>query len=84
MTILSIERWRGDADRGTVRIEAIVEDMRCVRPASRWEPEERAPALCSTSVLAEPGDWPETEEGQKEWLESYGPEWAVEDASDCF
>ena len=83
MMILSIERWQGDADKGTVRVEAIVDDMRCVRPASRWEPEELASALCSTVVLAEPGDWPETEEEQREWLESYGPEWTVE-ASDCF
>lgn len=77
MTILSIERWQGNPDRGTVRIEAVVEDMRCVRPASLWEPEEWGPALCSTVVLAEPGEWPEDEEEQKQWLEDYEPEWTV-------
>jgi hypothetical protein len=82
MTVLSIERWQGDADRGTVRVEAVVDDMRCVRPASRWEPEELGPASCSTVVLVELGDWPETEKEQKEWLEGYGPEWTVEDTSD--
>jgi hypothetical protein len=65
-------------------VEAIVDDMRCVRPASRWEPEEWAPALCTTVVLAESEDWPETEIEQKQWLEDYEPEWIVEDTSDCF
>jgi len=84
MTIVSIESWRGDADRGIVRVKAIVDGTRCVRPVSRWEPEEWAPALCSTSVLVEPGDWPGTEKEQKQWLESYGPEWSLEDTSDYF
>jgi hypothetical protein len=84
MAILSIESWQGNPDRGTVRVEAIVDDMRCVCPASRWEPEEWAPALCTAVVLAEPEDWPETETEQKQWLEDYGPEWTVEDTSDCF
>jgi hypothetical protein len=77
MTVLFIERWQGDTDRGTVRVEAVVDDMRCLLPESRWEPAHWAPALCTAVVLAEPEDWPETETEQKQWLEEYGPRWEV-------
>jgi hypothetical protein len=77
MTVLFIERWQGDTDRGTVRVEAVVDDMRCLLPESRWEPAQWAPALCTAVVLAEPEDWPETETEQKQWLEEYGPRWEV-------
>jgi hypothetical protein len=58
----------------------MVEDIIPLRRAGD-EPEELGEAMCMAQVFVEPGEWPEDEEAQIDWLEAYQPEWTPMDDS---
>jgi len=80
MNILSIDWWQYDEALGAVRVRAMVEGIVPLRRAGD-EPEELGEAMCMAQVLVEPGEWPEDEEAQRNWLEDYQPEWFPMDDS---
>jgi len=80
MNILSIDWWSFDEALGAVRVRAIVEGIVPLRRAGD-EPEELGAAMCAAQVLVEPGEWPEEEEAQRNWLKDYQPEWFPMDDS---
>jgi len=80
MNILSIDWWQYDEALGAVRVRAMVEGIVPLRRAGD-EPEELGEAMCMAQVLVEPGEWPEDEEAQRNWLENYQPEWFPMDDS---
>lgn len=77
MIVLFIDHWTYDEAFRVLKVEAIVEDAAVVRKASRDEPEELGPALCSACMLVEPGEWPEDAQQQIEWLEARNPGWTL-------
>jgi len=80
MNILFIDWWQYDERLGSVRVRAMVEGIVPLRRAGD-EPEELGAAMCAAQVLVEPGEWPEDEEAQRNWLEDYQPEWFPMDDS---
>lgn len=76
VTVLSIDWWSADADRGRINVRAVVDDA-IVLQGSFEDPAEFAPGLCKASVICEPEDWPNDEKEQEQWLNSYGPEWRL-------
>ena len=80
MNILSIDWWQYDEALGAVKVRAMVEGIVPLRRAGD-EPEELGAAMCAAQVLVEPGEWPEEEEAQRNWLEDYQPEWFPMDDS---
>jgi len=83
MAILAIENTTIKGNN--VSVTAIVEDMRLFRRASRYEPEEWAPALCSTSFeLPEGESIPLDEDSFCEFLDSLGLQWELVDTSDYY
>jgi hypothetical protein len=75
VTVLSIDWWSADADRGRINVRAVVDDAIVLQGPE--EPTELAPGLCEASVICEPEDWPDSEKEQEQWLNSYSPEWRL-------
>jgi hypothetical protein len=67
-----------------VTVTAVVEDMRLLYRATRFEPEEWAPALCSASFeLDEDEQIPTDEDGFCSYLDQLDLHWQLIDTSDC-
>jgi hypothetical protein len=66
-----------------VTVTAVVEDMRLLYRATRYEPDEWAPALCSTSFELDPGESiPTDEDGFCSYLDQLDLHWQLVDTSD--
>lgn len=82
MTVLAIE----DAtflDNNHVRVTAVVDEMRLLYRATRYEPDEWAPALCQATIQLDPGEQiPLDEDGFCSYLDHLDPQWEVLDLSD--
>lgn len=82
MSILAIEDTF--IDGSNVRVTAVVEDMRLLYRASRYEPEEWAPALCSATFQLDEGEQiPLDEDGFCSYLDSLDLYWQLVDTTDC-
>ena len=82
MSILAIEDTF--IDGSNVRVTAVVEDMRLLYRASRYEPEEWAPALCTASFqLDDEEQIPTDEDGFCSYLDQLDLYWQLVDTSDC-
>jgi hypothetical protein len=81
MSVLAIEDFQ---QQGTnVTVTAVVEDMRLLYRATRFEPEEWAPALCSASFeLDEDEQIPTDEDGFCSYLDQLDLHWQLVDTSD--
>ena len=81
MSILVIEDTF--IDGSNVTVTAVVEDMRLLYRASRYEPEEWAPALCSATFQLDEGEQiPLDEDGFCSYLDSLDLYWQLVDTSD--
>jgi hypothetical protein len=81
MSILSIEDTIIDGTRVTVT--AVVDNMRLLYRANRFEPEEWAPALCQATVeLDQEESLPFDENGFCNYLDDLEPQWQILDTSD--
>ena len=82
MSILAIEDTF--IDGSNVTVTAVVEDMRLLYRASRYEPEEWAPALCTASFQLDDGEQiPTDEDGFCSYLDQLDLHWQLVDTSDC-
>ena len=81
MSVLAIEDFQ---QQGTnVTVTAVVEDMRLLYRATRFEPEEWAPALCSASFeLDKDEQIPTDEDGFCSYLDQLDLHWQLVDTSD--
>ena len=75
MTVLSIDWWSADADKGRINVRAVVDDAIVLQGPE--EPIEFAPGLCEASIICEPEDWPNDEKEQEQWLNDYDPDWRL-------
>jgi len=83
MSVLSIHETT--TDNNNVTITAMVEDMRLLYKATRDDPEEWCPALCSTSFeLDDNESIPLDEDSFCEFLDSLGLQWELVDTSDYY
>lgn len=83
MSILAIEDTF--IDGSNVRVTAVVEDMRLLYRASRYEPEEWAPALCTASFqLDDEEQIPTDEDGFCSYLDQLDLDWQLVDTSDYY
>ena len=81
MSVLAIEETTIDDRRVTVT--AMVEDMRLLYRATRYDPEEWCPALCTASFeLDEDTQIPVDEDEFCTYLDSQDLEWQLVDTSD--
>ena len=81
MSVLSIHETSIDNNRVTVT--AIVEDMQLLRRATRKDPDQWGPGLCSTSFeLADNESIPTDEDGFCSYLDQLNPQWQLVDTSD--
>ena len=81
MHVLAIEDTFIDGN--DVTVTAVVEDMRLLYRATRYEPDEWAPALCSTSFELDPGESiPTDEDGFCSYLDQLDLHWQLVDTSD--
>jgi hypothetical protein len=79
--ILSIENISVQDD--VVNVEAIVEDSCVVFKATRFDPEELGPGLCSASfTLSEDEKLPDDEDELVDFIDSLDLEWQLVDTSD--
>jgi hypothetical protein len=76
VTVLSIDWWSADADRGRINVRAVVDDA-IVLQGSFEDPMEFAPGLCEASIFCEIEDWPDSGKEQKQWLNNYDPDWRL-------
>ena len=82
MSVLAIEDTI--IEGANVTVTAVVEDMRLLYRATRFEPEEWAPALCSASFeLDEDEQIPTDEDGFCSYLDQLDLQWQLIDTSDC-
>jgi len=82
MSILAIEDTF--IDGSNVTVTAVVEDMRLLYRASRFEPEEWAPALCTATFQLDEGEQiPTDEDGFCSYLDQLDLDWQIVDTSDC-
>lgn len=82
MSILAIEDTF--IDGSNVTVTAVVEDMRLLYRASRYEPEEWAPALCTATFQLDEGESiPTDEDGFCSYLDQLDLYWQLVDTSDC-
>jgi hypothetical protein len=83
MSILAIENTTIDGTNVTVT--AVVEDMRLLYKATRDDPEEWAPALCTTSFqLADDESVPLDEDSFCIFLDRLQLQWELVDTSDYY
>jgi hypothetical protein len=81
MSVLSIHETSIEDNRVTVT--AIVEDMQLLRKATRDDPDQWGPGLCSTSFeLADDESIPTDEDGFCSYLDRLNPQWELVDLSD--
>lgn len=81
MTVLAIENTT--IDGSNVTVTAVVEDMRLLYKATRDDPEEWAPALCTTSFELDPGQpIPADEDSFCNYLSDLSLNWELVDTSD--
>jgi len=82
MTVLAIEEATF-IDETHVRITAVVDEMRLLYRATRYEPDEWAPALCETTITLDPEEQiPLDEDGFCSYLDHLDPDWQVLDLSE--
>ena len=66
-----------------VTVTAVVDDMRLLYRATRFEPEEWAPALCQATIELDPEEpIPLDEDGFCSYLDQLDPYWQLVDTSD--
>ena len=71
-------------DGSNVTVTAVVDEMRLLYRASRFEPEEWAPALCTASFELDEGEQiPTDEDGFCSYLDQLDLHWQLIDTSDC-
>jgi len=81
MSVLAIEDTFIDGTNVTVT--AVVEDMRLLYRASRYEPEEWAPALCTATFQLDEGEQiPTDEDGFCGYLDQLDLYWQLVDITD--
>jgi hypothetical protein len=81
MSVLAIEDFQQEGTNVTVT--AVVEDMRLLYRATRFEPEEWCPALCSASFeLDSDESVPTDEDGFCSYLSDLDLQWQLVDTSD--
>ena len=81
MTVLAIEDTTIDGTNVTVK--AVVDDMRLLYRATHLDPEEWAPAICSTSFELDEGEQiPTDEDGFCSYLDSLNLDWQLCDVTD--
>ena len=81
MTVLAIENTT--IDGSNVTVTAVVEDMRLLYKATRDDPEEWAPALCTTSFELDPEQpIPTDEYSFCNYLSDLSLNWELVDTSD--
>jgi hypothetical protein len=81
MAVLAIEHTT--IDNNHVTVTAVVEDMRLLYKATRDDPEEWSPGLCSTSFeLADDESIPTDEDGFCSYLDQLNLQWQLVDTSD--
>lgn len=81
MTVLAIEHTSFTDTHVTVT--AVVDEMRLLYRATRFEPEEWAPAVCQTTVELDPAEpIPLDEDGFCRYLDDIDPQWQVLDMSE--
>jgi hypothetical protein len=81
MAVLAIEHTT--IDNNHVTVTAVVEDMRLLYKATRDDPEEWCPGLCSTSFeLADDESIPTDEDGFCSYLNQLNLQWQLVDTSD--
>ena len=81
MFVLSIENTI--INQSHVTVTAMVEDMCLLRKATHLDPEEWAPALCTTSFELDEGEQiPIDEDGFCSYLDSLDLNWELVDTSD--
>lgn len=80
MTVLAIENTYFEGNN--VVITAVVDEMRLLYRATRFEPEEWAPALCQATIELDPGEpIPLDEDGFCAYLDQLDPQWQLLDTS---
>jgi hypothetical protein len=81
MTVLAIEHTSFTDTHVTVT--AVVDDMRLLYRATRFDPEEWAPALCQATIELDTGESiPLDEDGFCSYLDDLDPHWQLVDTSD--
>ena len=81
MTVLAIEHTQ--FNETYVTVTAVVDDMRLLYRATRFEPEEWAPALCQATIELDPEESiPLDEDGFCAYLNQLDPQWELLDMSD--
>jgi len=82
MTVLAIEHT-SFIDDTHVTVTAVVDEMRLLYRATRFEPEEWAPALCEATIELDPTEQiPLDEDGFCSYLDHLDPDWQVLDLTD--
>lgn len=82
MTVLAIENTTF-IDDNHVQVTAVVDEMRLLYRATRYEPDEWAPALCQATIRLDPEEQiPLDEDGFCSYLDHLDPQWEVLDLSD--
>jgi len=81
MTVLAIENTQFTDTHVTVT--AVVDDMRLLYHATHLDPEEWAPALCTTTIELDPEESiPLDEDGFCSYLNDLDPLWQLLDVTD--
>lgn len=66
-----------------VTVEAVVDEMQCIRRADNFGPAEYAPALCQTTFQLDEGEQvPVDEDGFCRYLDQLDLDWQLVDTSD--
>jgi len=82
MSVLAIEDTI--IEGSSVTVTAVVDEMRLLYRATRFEPEEWAPALCSASFELDADEQiPVDEDGFCSYLDQLDLHWQLIDTSDC-
>jgi hypothetical protein len=81
MSVLSIHNIL--IDNNHVTVTAVVEDMHLLRRATRDNPDQWGPGLCSTSFeLADDESIPTNQDSFCSYLDQLNPQWQLVDTSD--
>ena len=81
MTVLAIEDISFANNHATVT--AVVDEMRLLYRATRFEPEEWAPALCQTTIELDTKEpIPFDEDGFCAYLDDLDPQWLLVESDD--
>jgi hypothetical protein len=81
MSVLSI--YDTSIENSHVTVTAVVEDMRLLHKANRYDPDQWGPGVCSTSFeLADDESIPTDEDGFCSYLDHLDPQWQLVDTFD--